>query len=239
MELRKLASATTIATLAVVPASAFAQTDQGDLSYTYFEGQYVNLDIDAFEDDDLFDNTLEDFDDGNGWGFLGSFAFSENFFVEGSYRNTDADFSFVDDTGAFIPSDQDVKTLRLGAGWRTPIAESADFVMRAHYVDMDFGDFDVGAGENELDGTGDIRDAFDDLNDDASDGFSLDAGARGQVMPWLEAAGGIRYTDMDWNDDVSFYGNLLFEVSPNFGVNLSGDFGDEIIYYGAGLRYTY
>lgn len=239
MELRKLASATTIATLAVVPASAFAQTDQGDLSYTYFEGRYINLDIDVFDDDDLFGDVLEDFDDGNGWGFLGSFAISENWFAEGSYSSTDSDFGFVDDTGLFVPSNEDLKTLRLGLGFNTPVNENIDFVARAHYVDVDYGDFDLGAAENELDGTGDIENAFRDLDDDSSDGFSIDAGARGQMMPWLEAAGGLRYTDLDTGDDVSFYGNLLFEISPNFGINLSGDFGDELRTYAAGLRYTY
>ena len=49
----------------------------------------------------------------------------------------------------------------------------------------------------------------------------------------------MRYTDLDYGDNTSFFGNLLFEVSDNIGINLGGDFGGDLSTYSLGLRYSF
>lgn len=223
----------------IIPTAAMAA---GDLSYTYIEAQYLVQDVDMYEDNQVFNNVLEDFDDGDGYKVKASFAFTDNFFGFGSYSNTEADFTFIDDTGLRVPQGQDMKTLTLGLGYNQPLAigmGQTDFVARAAYFDTDFGEFNLGANDNEINEWDDVDDAFRDLTDDSSDGFKLDAGLRSQLVHWLEAGGGVRYTYMESEDDFSVFANLLFEINENIGINASADFGDRMSSYGVGLRYSF
>lgn len=238
MKLTKLPLAALVGAC-MIPAVA---TAAGDLSYTYIEGQYLVQDVDMYEDNQAFDNVLEDFDDGDGYQVKASIAFTENFFGFGSYSNTEADFTFTDDTGQRIPQGLDMKTLTVGLGYNRPVAIGAgqtDFVAQAAYFDSDYGDFSLGATDNDIDEWDDVDNAFDDLSEDSSDGFMVDAGLRSQVIHWLEAGGGLRYTYMESEDDFSIFANLLFEINQNFGINASADFGDNMSSYGLGLRYSF
>lgn len=212
-------------------APLFGHAAEG-LSYSYLEVDYIIQDIDAFEDDDLFDNFVDDFDDGDGFGIRGSFAFSPNWFVFGEYTETDADFTFVNDQGLLIPSDQDVERLSVGFGLVFPMAETVDLVGRAAYTDVDFGDFDLGGNSGD-----DFE--FSDLDEDNSDGFFIDARLRAQLLEWLEGSAGARYTDIDSGDDFAFVGNLLFEFTQNWGVNLEVEVADEVSTYALGARYSF
>lgn len=227
---------TALAGLITIPVTSLAADD---VSYTYAEIDYVVQDIDLFEDDEAFDNILDDFDDGDGFQIGGSFEFIDSWFAFGSYSNTEADFTFVNDTGMTIPNDEDIKTLRLGVGFFTPIATRTDFVATASYVDVDYGDFNLGATESELDEWDAVDDALRDLDEDQSDGYSLDAGVRSQIVEWLELGGGLRYTDLDTGDDFSLFANALFELNQNMGINLSADFADEVSTYALGFRYSW
>lgn len=223
----------------MIPTAAMAA---GDLSYTYIEAGYLVQDVDMYEDNQIFNNVLEDFDDGDGFEIEGSVAFTDNFFGFGNYSKTSADFTFVDDAGLRIPRGQDVKTLTVGVGYNRPIAVGqgqTDFVARAAYFDSDYGDFNLGADDNEINEWDDVDNAFNDLSEDASDGFKLDAGLRSQVIDWLEAGGGIRYTYMESEDDFSVFADLLFEINQSFGISASADFGDNMSTYGVGLRYSF
>lgn len=228
-------SMTAIASLFVLPPVTNAADD---LSYSYIEGSYVVQDVDLFEDDEAFDNILEDIDDGDGFKIGGSIAFSEYVFGFGNYSNTEADFTFVDDSGLIIPQDQDIKKLDVGVGLALPFNNNTDFVARAAYVDVDYGEFSFGANDDDIDELDDIETAFDDLDEDSTDGFFVDAGFRTQATEWLEFGAGVRYTDLDTGDDFSAFGNLLFEVSPNFGIDVAANVGDNLTSYELGLRYS-
>jgi hypothetical protein len=220
------ALAAAIAAPLALPATAQAAAD---LSYTFFEVDYINLDIDDFNDDD---GLVEDFDDGNGWGLRGSFAFTPMFFGFAGYAETDSDVNFTSDGTTFFSSSQDVATLDVGLNKQLNIdlLNQPDLVVRAAYVDVDVGNLDVGGSSDP---------AIDDLNDDGSDGWYTDASLRSQVLTQLEASAGLRYTDIEDSSEVSFIGNALFEINPNWGINLAVDAGDDIRTYALGLRYSF
>ncbi|MEX0619065.1 MAG: outer membrane beta-barrel protein [Pseudohongiellaceae bacterium] len=211
--------------LFLIPAAVMAQ--DSEINYTYIEADYINLDLDALGDSDNF---VEDIDDGGGWGVLGSFAISDSWFVFGSYSETEADASFIDDNEMLIPADSDAKRFDVGIGFHAPLNEMADWVVRAAYTDTDIDDFDFGATEDE---------DLDDLFDDPSDGYFVDAAIRMQLMPALEGKFGARYTDIEDNDDISLLASALWEFTDNFALNLSGDFGDDVRLWRLGLRFGF
>ena len=224
-----LAAAVAVA-LPVSTASAQAGTD-GDLSYTYFEVDYVNLDVDVVDDGE---GGLEDIDDGSGYGFRGSFAFTPMFFGFADYSVTDSDATFVDENQVLLSSSQDVKRLDVGLGlnygldW--PVVGASDAVFRLAYVDVDFDDFNFGASDDP---------DIDDLDDDGSDGYFADALLRSQLTTWADASLGVRYTDISSSEEFSLIGNVLFEFTPQWGINLELDSSDDVGYYLLGIRYSF
>ncbi len=233
---RKKLALTALAGLIAAPVTTLAAND---ISYSYVEVDYIVQDIDLFEDDEAFDNVLDDIDDGDGFKFDGSIGFAENWFVFGSYSNAEADFTFRNDTGMTVPQGQDIKTLQLGGGFHMPMTNTTDFVVSASYMDVDYGDFSLGADESELDEWDDVDNALDDLDEDSSDGYAVDAGLRAQMVDWLELGGGVRYTDLDTGDDFSVFANALLELNQNMGINLAADFGDQLSTYEVGFRYSW
>jgi hypothetical protein len=213
-----------LAGVLALPAAGFAAAG---LSYSYFEADYVNLDVDAFGDEGDF---IDDFDNGDGWGLRGSFAFTDNWFIFGNWSETDADTGFRNDAGLFIPSNQDVKRFDLGIGFNAPLSERLDFVARGAYTDIDFGDFDFGGSDD---------DDIEDLDDDSTDGFFVDAGVRAQLIDWLEGGVAARYTDLDTGSDIGIVGNLLFELNQNWGLNVEADVADDLATYSFGVRYSF
>ncbi|MCR6652255.1 MAG: porin family protein [Cellvibrionaceae bacterium] len=232
---RKTLSAALLAAC-TTPLSVFAAET---ISYNYIEAEYVVQDVDMYEDDDAFDNIIEDVDDGDGFKIGASFAFTNNLFIFGNYAQTQADFTFINDTATVIPADTDIKTLQLGLGYFAPINANTDFVVRAAYMDVDYDEFSLGQTDQDIgDDDTTFGDAWDDLNEDTSDGYFVDAGVRAQVIDWLELGGGIRYTDLDSGDDFSVFGNALFEINQNLGINLTASIGDNLSSYGLGVRYS-
>jgi hypothetical protein len=232
LRIRKTTSLAALAAAMAIPlALPVTALAAADLSYTYLEIDYINLDIDDFNDND---GLIEDFDDGSGWGVNGSVAFTPMFFAFAAYSETDSDVNFTSDGTTFFSSSQDVARLDVGLGLNKPLDISAlnqpDLVVRAAYVDIDVGNLDLG-GSSDPD--------IDDLNDDGSDGWYSDASLRSQLLPQLEASVGVRYTDIEDASEFSFIGNALFEINPNWGVNLAVDAGDDLRTYALGLRYSF
>jgi hypothetical protein len=216
--------------LATVPAVGFAQGANEELSYTYLELDYINLDVDAADDDE---DLLEDFDDGGGWGAKGSFAFTPNFFGIISWSETDSDVSFAGDDTPAITANTDIKRFDIGLGFNLPVNLGqipTDFVGQASYVDIDYGNFDFG-GSDDPD--------LGDLDDDGSDGWAAEAKLRSQIVEWLEGSLGVGYLDIEDVDGFSVVANLLFEFNPNLGINLDANLGDDVSYYSVGLRYSF
>lgn len=199
------------------------------LGYTNVEVDYINLSIDPYDEDGTL---LEDFDDGNGAAIRASFAVTDRIFIFGGYSVVDSEATFVDQGTELFSSDRDVKRFDLGAGFNIPLSNSTrtDFVGRFAYSDVDFGDFDFGAGND----TG-----LNDLNEDSSDGFFIDGLLRSQITDMIEVSGGARYTEIEDADSLSFIGNVMYEFTPNWGVNLEVDVGDDISQVFLGARYTF
>jgi len=188
------------------------------LNYTFLQLDYIVRDIDVFEDDE---DPIEDFDDGNGIALRGSFAVNESFFLFGEYSETESDVTYVSDQVFPIPAEEDVTQLKAGIGTSLEIADRTDFVGRLGYTDIDYGDFDVG-------GTG----------DDSSDGFFVDAGVRSQLLDNLDGSIGVRYLDVEDVDNTSLIGNLMFELTENWSIDLAVDAGDELATWSLGARWS-
>ncbi len=201
-----------------------------DLSYSYLEADYINLSIDPF---DKHGTLLEDFNDGNGWGGRASFAFTDNFFAFGGYSAVDSEAFFTDHGDVLFVSDRKIKRFDIGAGMNMPVFETnpmqTDLVLHAAYTDVDFGDFNFG-GKN---GGG-----LNDLNKDTSDGFYLDALLRSQLATWVELSGGARYNNLEVDDSFAFIGNALFEMTPQWGINLEVNAGENNTLLMLGIRYS-
>lgn len=225
---------TALASMMLLPAASFAAED---LSYTYVQLDYIVEDIDLEEDNDALNNVVEDFDDGDGFKLTGSYAFTDTFFVFGKYSNTTADYDYTSDAGLDLPPDTDIKTLNLGLGYVAPLTYRMDFVSRVSYIDVDYGDFSVGEQDSNIDQEP-ITDVVEDSFEDSTDGFAIDAGVRSQVVDWLEAAGGLRFTKLDTGNDFSFFGNVLFEINPNMGISVGVETGDMASSYNLGFRWS-
>lgn len=220
--------------ICLIPVAGFAAEANDELSYGYVELDYINLDID--QEDENLNIFKNDFDNGGGYGVSASFPITESLFIFGDYSDTESDFTFSDNAGVFIPSDTDIKRLNIGVGFALPMNDTSDLVLSGAYSDIDYDDFNIGATGNDID---ELDDALDDLNDDPSDGFFVDAKIRSQFATAWEGSLGLRYTDIEDADGFSVIGNVMYEFSPNFGLNLTLDAGDELVTWGAGVRYTF
>lgn len=216
--------------LAVIPLSGMAVED---LSYTYIEAGYLNMDIDDFGDDGSFE---DDFDNGSGWALRGSWGFdggpmgADTWFIFADWMETEADTDVRDDTGVFFPADTDVVRFNLGAGMALPLNDMSQMVFKVGYSDLDIDDFNIG-------GTADEDFEFDQLNEDSSDGYFLEGAWRGQVTPQLEVAAGLRYTDIEETDGFGFVGNAIYEFTDQIGGIVFADIGSDVGTYGIGIRF--
>jgi len=204
-----------------------AEPANADLSYTYLELDYINLDIDEVGDSG---SVLDDLDNGSGWGADGSIELSPNWFAFGKYSVTKADASFVDDFNQFFRSNTDINRMDVGVGFHTPVNTKTDFVLRGAYTDIDADGFNFG-------GTG--NSSVDDLDEDSSDGYFVDAGVRSQLLDKLEGSVGVRYTDLEQFDNASVIANLMYEFSPVLGLNFGMEAGSDISHYMIGLRFSF
>lgn len=210
-----------------IAALSFSASAAQELSYSYLELDYINLDIDEVGDSG---DALDDLDNGDGWGVRGSYAFPSNWFAFANYSVTQADTSFTDDLNQSFNSDTDINRLDIGAGYHTPLNTRTDLVFRLAYTDYDADGFDFG-GSNST--------SIDDLKDDSSDGYFIDVGLRSQLGDNLEGSVGTRYTDLENNDDFGIIGNLMYEFSPALGLNVGMEAGDSITQILIGLRYSF
>lgn len=218
---------TALAAACLLPAVTFAAESTSDLSYSYIELDYINLDVDQPNEDRPFRG---DFDNGNGYGLSASFLLSPRFFVYSDYSKTKADFSFMDNTGARVPGNTDILRLNLGLGFIMPVMTNTDVVFSGGYSDIDYDRFRLGATSNF---------SLGDLEDDSSDGYTLDAKLRSQLSEGIETTVGARYTDIGSLDGFSIIGSLMFEMSPTLGLNLAIDAGEDLVTWAAGVRYSF
>ena len=197
------------------------------LNYSYIEIDYLNLDVDEPNESNVFDTN---FDNGGGFGIDASCKFNGNFFVYGSYSETEADFNFRDHTNAFVPGYTYVLFFNLGVGYILSMSERSDIVLRAGYADIKFNDFDSGT-TNDPD--------VNDFRDDPSDGYTLDAKLRSQLTDNIETSIGLRYLDIEDIGGISLIANVMYEFNQNCGLNVNLDAGDELMVWRLGVRYSF
>lgn len=231
--MRMKALLTAIGTVSAVGMMPEPGHSAEDLNYTYLQLQAVGRDVDGFDDDD---GVIEDLDDGGGFGIHGSYQFLPRFFVFGDYSDTDSDVAYASDTAFPLPANTDITRLDVGVGTNWELNDRLDFIGRAAYVDIDYGDFDLGAGDDLLNGG--LDNLRDQLQEDDSDGYFADAGVRAQLTPNLEGTIGLRYLDVQNIDTSTVFGSLMFELSDNWGIDLGVDAGDEISTYRLGVRFS-
>lgn len=197
------------------------------LSYSYLQVGYVNLNIDEVGDSG---SLLDDIDNGGGWAASGSYAISPNWFAFSQYSVTDSDVSFTDDQSLSFNSNTDINRLDLGFGFHSAISKTTDLVFRVAYTDVDTDGFNFGGSSDT---------SLNDLNDDSSDGYFADAAIRSQFNERMEGSLGLRYTDLEHIDNLSFISNVMYEFSPNVGLNFSLEAGNDISSFLIGLRYSF
>lgn len=131
--------------------------------------------------------------DADGFGLNASVAVHPNFHVFGGWSNQDIDHSSAD-------FDQ----WRIGVGYNHEISPNADLVTRIAYEKFDAG-----------------RDSFGNRYD--PDGYSVEVGVRGAMLPQLEGHALVGYEDYGSEFDSDFYGRLgaVWKFTPNWG--MSGD----------------
>lgn len=205
MTIRYLAApgALLLAAFLLAPASATA-----DVSYTYLELDYVNVDTDLSErvaDTDV-DARLKTDDDG-GFRLGGSWNFYDNWHVFGEYQQAENDID-IDGTVTGTPinasGDFDVTRWRLGAGYAYPLKPELSLYGRLSYDYIEFDDVDV---------TG-----VDDLDTD-DDGLGAEAGVRWFAATPFELQGYVRYTsvgDVETDDEDEFDNDVLVGVSARY-----------------------
>jgi Ax21 family sulfation-dependent quorum factor len=102
--------------LALVAIAPFAAQADDNLSYTYVEADYLNIDGDA-----------------DGFGLRGSVEFGEsNFYGFGGYSNSDIDNTSID-----------VDMYDLGIGYAHGVSPNADLIAELAYINADADGFDV------------------------------------------------------------------------------------------------
>ena len=131
--------------------------------------------------------------DADGFGLNASVAVHPNFHLFGGWSNQELD-------GTSVDFDQ----WRIGVGYNHEISRNADLVTRIAYEKFDAG-----------------RDSFGNRYD--PDGYSVEVGVRGGMLPQLEGHALVGYEDYGSDFDSDFYGRLgaVWKFTPNWG--LSGD----------------
>ncbi len=170
---------------AMVSISSFSAAQQETFSYNFIGAGYQQAEI-----------LDEDF---SGFGFFGSAAINESFFILGSYSAIESDDQF--DIGAG-PGDIDATEFSLGVGFHTPISDTVDFVSTLEYADAE-----VESSGVSIDGNG----------------YVLSAGVRAMLTNTVEIGGAINYADIEDESDtgIGIYGRYYTTDSVSVGLGFS------------------
>ena len=150
--------------LAATPLAA-----QADLSYSYVDLNWVNLEADS--------DALGIDEDADGFGLSGSVGFGESFFGFVDYRTVEGDV---------FGTDFDIDQASVGIGGHYGISDNADLVGRVGYTQFDasvsgFGSEDIDGFLLSVGARGQLGDSFEleghivytDLGDDGGDDTSF------------------------------------------------------------------
>lgn len=187
-----------LALAAILPISAQA----GELNYNYVEAAYIDSHIDG--------------ENGDGFSFLGSLAFNENFYGTASYRRAkNSDYGLT----------LDETTVNLG--YRRALSDKADFVAEVGYVD-------VGA---DIDGLG--GDSANGYRVALGFRGMLAPKFEGNIKAYYTDI-----SDADWGgSELGFRVGAHYSINPTWGITASYDttklFDESINTWGLGLRASF
>ena len=161
-------------------------------------------------------------------------------YVELGYQRIELDDDFVDVEGDGFGI---AGSFEVGDNWFVAAGYSqADFDFGIDYDELAVGfGYHVGISDNA-----DFYGSLSWVRAEASfDGFSADEdgvgatiGLRGMVGDNVELSGHVGYVDLgDDSDSTSVGASLLYNVTESVGLGLFFDVEEDVIYYGAGVRF--
>jgi hypothetical protein len=124
---------------------------------------------------------------------------------------------FLQATYSQLSGDADVDTWRFGAGWHLPIGQKLDVY-------------------GLLSATG--QDIEADLEDEDDASIAAEAGARFLLGEKIELNGRILWSDLEESDTTLGAGGRFY-FSDAWSVGLNADFGNDVTYFAAGLRFQF
>jgi hypothetical protein len=196
--------------LAIAPFAASAD----EISYTYVEGGYAQLNLDGEQDAGF------DIDDIEAAGFFvgGSAALGETFHVFGGYRAGSDDVR-VTVLGVGDEFDTDLSQFNLGLGYHHSISDRTDLVTEISYINTDI----------EIEGE----------SEDGDDG-RVSVGVRHMLADSFEGWIKGHYTDGDFYDG-SFSASIggQFKLNPTWGAVGEFEIGDDQSLFMIGARASF
>lgn len=200
--------------LAAILAGGALPAHAADLSYTWIEGGYAQLNID---DDFLGDP------EGKGGYVRGSYQLSSQAYVFGGYARVSEDYSYGGDR-----LDVDVDQTELGFGFRMEAGDNVDFTADIALVRLG-ADAEVRFANGDRFGL-----------DDSTNAGRVTVGLRGTPSPRTEAW--IKGGYLDGSDlDGEFVGTLggQFKFNPTWGLVVEGEVTGDFTRYFAGVRASF
>jgi opacity protein-like surface antigen len=221
----------------MIPLTSMAAGTRGEgqaMDFTYLQINGMDREIKPESSDQTLVHKLKT---GPGYGLSGSYAFSPKYFLFGDYADSKSDVDYLSSTTlplSELPADTRVKRYDLGVGTDRPVSSRLDVVARVAYSSVDYGKFRVGKGDDNL-----IYPPLSaETGDRTSTGYLVDAGVRSELTHNIQGSLGARYLDVGTIKSTDLIGSLLFEVSPNWGIDVGVDAGSNIATYQVGVRFT-
>lgn len=148
----------------------------------------------------------------------------DNVSIDGNGLGLDGSFGLTENlniVGGYQTADfdslADADQWSIGLGVHAPITEMFDIVAAVSYVDVSVGAPGVpSVGDN---------------------GFGITAGGRFSLTSLVEINAGLSYVDLsDSGNNTGFEGGVLFNLTDNFSLGLSGSWDDDTSVYSASAR---
>lgn len=213
--------------LALALSSFAAGSALAEISYTYAELDYVNIDADISEtmvDDEMSTRLATNDDDGFKLG--GAWQFYGNWHLFGEYMAGQNDIDLnADLLGEEFRSsgDFDITRYRAGVGYGHPVSEDLSLYGRISYDYIEFDNVDIdGLDDNDIGNTDDS-------------GLGAEGGVRWMVANPFEVNGYARYTavgkvdtdrDDKFDDDLLLGVNGCYFFNDMFGVEAGYEYGE-------------
>jgi len=176
--------------LAAAPFCSFASESNG-IGYTHVELGYAYEDMGGFY--------------GNGFKLDGSYAFTDNFFVTGSYARTTDDASWTTGSVSY-DLDETMTKWTVGLGFNKSIGSRADWVSQLAYARWE---------DKVEDRVCTAVDCVSYVGEDKLNGYNLSTGVRGRITDKVTANAYLGYEDYNHGYDGNFYADFAAGYSFN------------------------